>query len=148
MRYTDDEKKEILNKVFTYIAEDRLSLTKALEKVKMHYSTFYDWLDLDEKECKRYARACEIRNDKKFESIEEDYNETPRLTDEGKIDSAWVALQRLKIDSKKWELSKLQPKKYGDKLDLTTNGEAVKSIPIILSDGRTYEDLKNDLKPE
>ena len=36
-----------------------------------------------------------------------------------------------------------------DKKDLTTDGEKInKPIPLVLQDGRTYEDLKNDLKPE
>lgn len=37
------------------------------------------------------------------------------------------ALQRskLRVDTRKWLMSKLQPKKYGDKLDLTSGGEAL-----------------------
>jgi len=61
----------------------------------------------------------ELRVEVKFESIEEDYSEDPQRDSFGKIDSAWVALQRLKIDAKKWELSKLMPKKYGDKIENT-----------------------------
>lgn len=36
-----------------------------------------------------------------------------------RMDSAFVAWQRLRIDSRKWVASKLKPKKYADKLDLT-----------------------------
>jgi hypothetical protein len=36
-----------------------------------------------------------------------------------------VAVQRarLKVDTRKWLLSKLQPKKYGDKLDMNVAGK-------------------------
>lgn len=36
-----------------------------------------------------------------------------------RMDSAFVAWQRLRMDSRKWVISKLLPKKYADKLDLT-----------------------------
>jgi hypothetical protein len=36
----------------------------------------------------------------------------------------------LRIDARKWILSKMVPKKVGDKTDITTNGKDV-NIPII-----------------
>jgi hypothetical protein len=53
-------------------------------------------------------------------------DETMRLADEppstnpitGAIDSASVAKQRLQVDTRKWLLSKLAPKKYGDRLEV------------------------------
>jgi len=71
----------------------------------------------------------------KFESIEQDYSEEPqRDAETGRIDSAWVQLQRLKIDAKKWELSKLNPKKYGDKIQQEHSGE-LKTTIISLGNG-------------
>lgn len=32
---------------------------------------------------------------------------------------------RLRVDSRKWIASKLKPKKYGDRVDLTTNGKSI-----------------------
>jgi hypothetical protein len=40
-------------------------------------------------------------------------------TGEGKVDNAMVQKQRLRVDTRKWLLSKLAPKKYGDKLELS-----------------------------
>jgi len=34
------------------------------------------------------------------------------------------------------------------RIDHTTNGDKVNSIPLVLTDGKSYEDLKNELKPE
>ena len=93
---------------------------RILKNISMSTKTFYKWLDEDELKGKRYARACELRAELKFESIEEDYSANPRIDPEsGKIDPAWVNLQRLKIDAKKWELAKMLPKKYGDKQETT-----------------------------
>ncbi len=35
-----------------------------------------------------------------------------------------------------------------DKTDITSDGGKVSSIPVVLSDGRTLNDLRDDLKPE
>jgi hypothetical protein len=39
-------------------------------------------------------------------------------TDSGATDSGAVAKQRLQVDTRKWMLSKLAPRKYGDRLEL------------------------------
>ncbi len=84
------------------------------------YKTFLDWVAKNNEMSNKYAKAMTIRAELKFESIEQDYSEEPqRDSDTGKIDPGWVSLQRLKIDAKKWELSKLMPKKYGDKQETT-----------------------------
>lgn len=35
----------------------------------------------------------------------------------------WTNRSRLRVDTRKWIASKLKPKKYGEKVDLTTNGK-------------------------
>jgi hypothetical protein len=40
-------------------------------------------------------------------------------TEHGTTDSGAVQKQRLQVDTRKWLLSKLAPKKYGDKLELS-----------------------------
>lgn len=41
------------------------------------------------------------------------------MTEKGGLDSAAVQKQRLQVDTRKWLLSKLAPKKYGEKLELS-----------------------------
>lgn len=102
----------------------------------MSSTVFFNLLREDEDKNKRYARAKEYQIEVKFESIELDYSEEPqRDAETGKIDPAWVNLQRLKIDAKKWELSKLAPKKYGDKVDVTSDGEKLQTTVINLGVG-------------
>lgn len=43
-------------------------------------------------------------------------------TQTGATDSGAVQKQRLQVDTRKWLLSKLLPKKYGEKVDLNHQG--------------------------
>lgn len=36
-----------------------------------------------------------------------------------------IQRSRLRVDTRKWLMSKMQPKKYGDKMDYTTNGKDI-----------------------
>ena len=113
--------------------EEGNSLRATLKREGMPTSTtFYEWIDNDKEKAIHYARAIEARAELKFESIEQDYSEEPqRDAETGRIDSAWVQLQRLKIDAKKWELSKLNPKKYGDKIQQEHSGEVKTTTTVI-----------------
>lgn len=120
MAYKPEQIETIFDKILLKI-ELGQSIRSILKEDGMPSSrTFFEWIDSDESKIKRYARATEIRSEMKFESIQDDYLEPPQRDPEsGRIDPAWVNLQRLKIDAKKWELAKLMPKKYGDKQETT-----------------------------
>ena len=134
MAYSKEQKEEILNNIFNMI-ESGKSLRFALSQIPLSSSTFFIWIEEDPEKSKHYAYVTDIRTELKFESIEQDYSEEPqRDAETGRIDSAWVQLQRLKIDAKKWELSKLNPKKYGDKIQQEHSGE-VKTTIISLGNG-------------
>lgn len=49
------------------------------------------------------------------------------------------ALQRsrLRVDTRKWLMAKMKPKKYGDKIDMTTNG---KDLPTPILGGLSKQD--------
>jgi hypothetical protein len=44
----------------------------------------------------------------------------------------WVNRSRLRIDARKWLAAKLHPKKYGDKVDVTTDGKELKQNTTII----------------
>jgi len=117
--WTDEKKQTAITLILDQVSEGK-SVTSLLDNgdrdIYPSWAKFCEWLKESEDLQKDYARAIDSRIEKKFESIERDYEQTPERDQEtGKIDPAWVQLQRLKIDAKKWELSKLKPKKYGDK---------------------------------
>ena len=131
MAYSEEQKEEILNNIFNMI-ESGKSLRFALSQIPLSSSTFFIWIEEDPEKSKQYAYVTDIRTELKFESIEKDYSEEPqRDAETGRIDSAWVQLQRLKIDAKKWELSKLNPKKYGDKIQQEHSGEVKTTTTVI-----------------
>ena len=125
-------------KVFALILqeiEEGASLRSILRRDEMPtQKTFFDWLHNDEDKVKQYARATEKRADAIFEEIleiaDEKSNDTI-YTDKGEIpNSEWMARSRLRVDARKWMLGKMNPKKYGDKLDVTSDGEKLQSNDI------------------
>lgn len=126
MKYTPAEKLAGFKKVLQAV-EDGASVRAAIKAVgAISRTLFFEMVDEDKALADQYARAKELGIEAKFESIEADYNEEPQRDPEtGRIDPAWVNLQRLKIGSKQWELAKQMPKKFGDKLDLTSDNKAL-----------------------
>ena len=70
----------------------------------------------------QYARAREILLEYHAEEILEIADEAVGSTESGATDSGAVQKQKLQIDSRKWILSKLAPKKYGDKITQELTG--------------------------
>lgn len=82
---------------------------------------FYEWLENSKTLANQYTRACEERQDKIFEEvleISDDSSGDAVINDKEavSIDAEFVARSRLKIDARKWMLGKMNPKKYGDRI--------------------------------
>jgi hypothetical protein len=77
------------------------------------------WLDSDVKLAESYAHAREDLIERIANEVLELSDQEVPLTGDGKKD--WQAIQkhRLQVDSRKWILSKLAPKKYGEKLEVS-----------------------------
>ena len=72
--------------------------------------TVYNWLARHDEFADKYARACKIRRENRFEALEE-------VVDKDED----VQRSRLRVDVIKWQLSKEEPRKYGDRLELDGN---------------------------
>lgn len=149
--------KEQIEKVFDEICQEiekGKSLRSILKNESMPSSkTFYEWLDSNEEKVKRYARATDLRTDILFDEIVDiAYNTeegtTTKQTERGLEITTGDMLghRRLKIDALKWSLSKLNPKKYGDKVQTEHSGEIKGTTPttlnITLPNGKTIDDFK------
>ena len=122
LHWEEDKKQEAFSRIISEICEGKSlrAIIASDPKNLPAFKTFLEWVSKDDSMSKQYAQAMMVRAELKFESIEQDYTERPKIDAEtGRIDPAWVNLQRLKIDAKKWELSKMLPKKYGDKQETT-----------------------------
>ena len=76
------------------------------------------WLLNDRELSARYARAREAQADFLADELVE-------IADSVPVDRDAIEKAKLQSETRKWIAAKLKPKKYGDKLDLTSDGEAL-----------------------
>lgn len=134
MAYTQEKKDECFDWIISEI-ESGKSLISALNTNGMpSTSTFYIWLDEDGEKSKRYARACEAREMLLFDEIltiadkqGEDVDEVDGVE---VINHNVINRNRLQIDARKWVLGKMNPKKYGEKVDVTSGGDKLPQVTI------------------
>ncbi|ECD5849103.1 ubiquitin carboxyl-hydrolase [Salmonella enterica subsp. enterica serovar Kisangani] len=89
---------------------DGESLRKVCERPGMpNKSTVFRWLAEHTEFRDQYAKATETRADSIFEDMFD-------IADNVNEEAAAVAKARLRIDTRKWALARMNPKKYGDKL--------------------------------
>lgn len=120
-----------------------ISLRTVCEKEKMpSASTVFKWLRENDEFSQQYARAKQESSDAMAEDIID-------ISDDGRNDwmqrkygdtMVWIengeALQRskLRVETRKWLMAKMKPKKYGEKVDVTSDGKAIKGNQIIFTD--------------
>ena len=102
---------------------DRLSDGKSLKSIcemedMPSKATVYNWLDNNKEFLDKYTRAKEDSSDALADDIQD-------IADKVLDGTYNPNAARVAMDGKKWIAAKLKPKKYGDKLDVTTNGESV-----------------------
>lgn len=129
MPYTDKQKTDIINSICKEIEEGRALRTVLKDEGMPDSKTLYDWIDKDERMLQQYARATELRAEKMAEEILEiadDQEDDVYIDDEGKefVNHNVINRARLRVDSRKWLMSKMFPKKYGDKVQQDVNMKA------------------------
>lgn len=108
-------------------------------------ATIFSWLRTNNDFLEQYERAkaeaADAMIDEIIEIADDGTNDWMEKRDkEGKptgyyiINGEHVQRSRLRVDVRKWYASKLKPKKYGDKLDVTSDGEKLVQAPLIVSD--------------
>jgi autonomous glycyl radical cofactor GrcA len=132
MAYNEEQIETIFNTICERIEEGE-SLRAVLRDKDMPSSrTFFKWIDGNEDKVKQYARAIGQRADYIFDQmfdIADDGTNDFTNKDIGDgvnvqvLNSEHIQRSRLRIDTRKWALSKMNPKKYGDKLGLEHSGE-------------------------
>ena len=100
-------------------------------------STIFKWLADHEEFSDQYARACETRADEIFDEIfdiadnaENDWMERSEKRGGGwEINGEHIQRSRLRIDARKWALARMNPKKYGDRIQhADTDGGPIKVV--------------------
>lgn len=122
------------------------SLVKICEHEDMPSRTsVFRWLAKDETFRNRYARAREIWADSEFENMMH-IADTPMIgvktkTTEDGIETTegdMIEHRRLQVDTRKWALARMSPKKYGD--STTLKGD--KDAPLYPAMGEILNDIK------
>ena len=112
----------VVSEILSRLAEGQSMVRICKDPAMPAYGTVMAWIAKDETLQERYARAkfdgLEVLADELLEIADEDVERTPM----GTYDSGAVNKQRLQVDTRKWLLSKLAPKKYGDKLQTEVSG--------------------------
>jgi len=131
-----EKKESLFDDIITDISDNGKSLISSL-KGRMSSQTFYDMLEKDSEKSKRYARATDERADLMADeilTISDNVGKDLVTLPDGReiVDNAVVQRDRLRVDSRKWLLAKLRPKKYGDQIDVTSGGEKIQQLPGIV----------------
>jgi hypothetical protein len=117
MAYTKGEREKIQEEIIKRLSGGE-SLLKILKKKGMpRRNTIFDWLSKDEVFSNKYVRAIEAKADIIFDEIMEiaDNADEKNYTRQNK--------QKLQIDTRKWVLSKMLPKKYGKLINFDVKNE-------------------------
>ena len=111
---------------------DRVAAGEALSRVcgssddMPTRKSFFEWVAKDPAIKAKYEFAIQLRADGLADDIlqiaDDGLNDTYRDEDGNtRTDQDVIARSKLRVDARKWLASKMAPKKYGDKLDITAN---------------------------
>jgi hypothetical protein len=86
----------------------------------------------------RYTRAKRLQAEfmeAQLLAIADEVSNDTIYTEDGRAieNREWVNRSRLRIDTRKWLMAKLYPKKYGDRVDVTTDGEKINSPVFVVN---------------
>lgn len=124
------------DEVLSRIAEGESLRSICADEGTPSKSTFLKWVSEDPELSDQYARAMEQRADSLFDemfSIADDAT-NDWMEREGEDDEAYrlngehVQRSRLRIDTRKWALARMNPKKYGDKQEINSKVDGNLSV--------------------
>lgn len=122
-------------------------------------SSVFNWFRTQPSFLEQYARAKQESADAMSEEIidiaddgSNDWMESNKPNNDGyDLNGEAIQRSRLRVDTRKWLMSKMKPKKYGEKLDLTTDGkelpQPIMKLEIsngILRDNSNKENISTD----
>src|SRR5690606_13711912 len=117
----------IINEICTKIINGA-TLRRSLDESSIAYETFFRWIDEDEAKSKQYARATELRAEAMAEELlriadTPEEGETTKVFSDGGVEVTtgdMLQHRRLQVDTRKWLMSKMFPKKYSEKFSVDT----------------------------
>ena len=137
-----DYSQELADLICSQLSEGISLRTVCIAEDMPSARTVFRWLRDKEDFCQQYARAKEESADAMAEEILDLSDGAISIIKAGaeKKSSALGQAVRLQVDTRKWIMSKMKPKKYGDKVDITSGG---KPIPILGNVSQNNSDKQN-----
>ncbi len=120
-----DYTREKANEICNQLSEGISLRTVCLSNNMPDKATVFRWLRDYKEFHDQYAHAKEESTNAQHEVLEDLGDQAIKLAQsvDSKASGAVVQAVKLKADNLKWLMSKMKPKKYGEKLDMTTNGK-------------------------
>lgn len=109
-------------------------LTQFCEKFGLGRTTVYDWMQKDPVFAEQVARAREDGQEVFFEQAATIADEAPPADMNGRTDSGYVAWQKNRIWARLEMLKRMNPAKYGDKVNLNHEGGVTLNVVTGVSD--------------
>lgn len=134
-KYTE----ELDFKICERISSSSEGLRKICKDLNISVKSVFNWLNEYPEFLQRYARAREnqadLLADEIIEIADDSTFDTKRIIGKGGVEvevenTEWTNRSKLRVDARKWIASKLKPKRYGDKVDVTSAGEAIQNVTI------------------
>jgi len=128
--------KELGDAICEQLADGISLRTVLLGKGMPQGMTVFRWMRENKEFREQYEAAKEESADAMLEDMFDIADKSLEEAKKGdaKRAGAKVAAHRLAVDTRKWAASKLKPKRYGDKLDLTSDGKQLKGNTIVFKD--------------
>ena len=143
-----DYTKEIAAEICSQLAEGYSLRTVCSSEDMPSKTTVFRWLSLSNDAewasdfRDQYARAkqeaADAMADELLDIVDDGTNDWMEINRGGYkstiVDQEAVQRSKLRAETRKWLMSKMKPKKYGEKLDLTSDGKRIEQTPVIISD--------------
>lgn len=144
-----DYTQELADEICERLSEGQSLRTVCSDDKMPSRKTVFSWMRKHQEFLNQYTRAKQESADALAEEIldiSDDAEAAIKGTAEKKS-SAMAQAYRLRVDTRKFIMAKMKPKKYGEKIDLTTNGKDLPT-PImggtsVSTDNNVQEDSKS-----
>lgn len=140
---------EVADNICARLAEGESLRAICRDDAMPSQTTIFRWLadKLNKAFREQYAHAREVQAESMFEEMleiaDDGRNDTYQTDDGERTNQDVIARSRLRVDARKWALSKMLPKKYGDKVSLTGEGGG----PIQTATEVTFKIVRPDANP-
>ena len=128
INYTEDERDIIYNEIIEQLTDNtNIGIVNILRSNSQYpnITTFYNWIDSTPERAKMYARTQEVKAHILFNDLLETAKGDPNNDNVCKVQR-----DRLITDTIKFYVAKVLPRIYGDKIDVTSNGESINVVSL------------------